>query len=385
MLISHIRLQNWKNFRDIDVNLGERMFLVGPNASGKSNFLDVFRFLRDIAKSGGGLQKAIQDRGGLSRIRCLAARQHPDIVIDVQLSGTDGDTWRYSIGIKQQQSLPHETVLAHEKVWHNGKVLLSRPDQYDQKDGVRLQQTHLENLTANSLFREIANYLKEINYYHLIPQLIQHPTDFPAPYQSVEDPFGRTFLKKLGATPTSTRRARLRKIGNALRYAVPQLENLDFKLDEQDGTPHLEVLYNHWRQFGAKQRENQFSDGTLRLISLLWSILDGDATLLLEEPELSLHAAIVRQLPSLIHQMSRARKRKRQLLISTHSAELLYDESLGGQEILVFNPGNEGTRVFPASDNNQIRILLENGFSVAEAVLPHTEPQDIEQLSLVFK
>ena len=71
MLVSCLKLKNWRNFQRIDeIPLRQRQFIVGPNASGKSNLLDVFRFLRDIAKSeGGGLQKAVSDRGGISKIR----------------------------------------------------------------------------------------------------------------------------------------------------------------------------------------------------------------------------------------------------------------------------------------------------------------------------
>jgi predicted ATPase len=60
MIISHVVLKNWRNFQKVDVSLRERVFLIGPNAAGKSNFLDAFRFLRDVAKAGGGLQKAIE-------------------------------------------------------------------------------------------------------------------------------------------------------------------------------------------------------------------------------------------------------------------------------------------------------------------------------------
>ena len=53
---TRLRLRNWKNFPAADVSIRDRMFLVGPNASGKSNLLDAFRFLRDLASPGGGLQ-----------------------------------------------------------------------------------------------------------------------------------------------------------------------------------------------------------------------------------------------------------------------------------------------------------------------------------------
>lgn len=59
---SRLRLRNRKNFSAPDVALQDRMFLVGPNASGKSNFLDAFRFLRDLASSGGGFQEAVRKR-----------------------------------------------------------------------------------------------------------------------------------------------------------------------------------------------------------------------------------------------------------------------------------------------------------------------------------
>ena len=76
MMIKRLKVKNWRNFRELNVPLRERQFVVGANASGKSNLLDIFRFLRDIVKAeGGGLQKAVKDRGGVSKIRCLAAQQ----------------------------------------------------------------------------------------------------------------------------------------------------------------------------------------------------------------------------------------------------------------------------------------------------------------------
>lgn len=104
MIASRLILKNWRNFRSVNVSLGERVFLVGPNASGKSNLLDVFRFLGDIAKPGGGLQKAVSDRGGVPRLRCLAARRYPDIEVEIHLSESSGKetSWKYAIGLKQE-------------------------------------------------------------------------------------------------------------------------------------------------------------------------------------------------------------------------------------------------------------------------------------------
>ena len=92
---------------------------------------------------------------------------------------------------------------------------------------------------------------------------------------------------------------RLKKIEEALHIAVPQLKHLTDTKDES-GIPHLEAIYEHWKE-GSRQREDQFSDGTLRLIGLLWALLDEDSLLLLEEPELSLNIGIINRLPALIH------------------------------------------------------------------------------------
>jgi ABC-type nitrate/sulfonate/bicarbonate transport system ATPase subunit len=142
----------------------------------------------------------------------------------------------------------------------------------------------------------------------------------------------------------------------------------------------LEAVYEHWRPGAGKQREDQFSDGTLRLIGLLWSLLESDSLLLLEEPELSLNSAIVSNLPSLIYRLQRPRKR--QVILSTHSADLLSDKGIGGEEVLLMTPTPEGTQVKLASSNQQIKMLLEGGLSIADAALPLTAPPDIEQMSL---
>ncbi|MFS0515303.1 AAA family ATPase [Nostoc sp. UIC 10607] len=380
MIISHIILKNWRNFLSVDVELGDRVFVVGPNACGKSNFLDVFRFLRDIAKPGGGLQTAVRDRGGVSKIRCLSARQNPKIEIEVHLSdySSHEPIWKYAIGITQQTRGYRQPILAYERVWKENVKLIDRPDKNDEKDELRRTQTHLEQISANADFREITKFFESVLYLHLVPQLLRYPDAFSGPGVS-EDPFGRSFLERITKTPEKTRKSRLTKIENALRTAVPQLKRLTDTKDEM-GVPHLEAVYEHWRPKAGKQREDQFSDGTLRLIGLLWSLLETDSLLLLEEPELSLNAAIVKKLPSLMYRIQR--QKKRQIILTTHSADLLEDEGIGLEEILLLTPSPEGTNVIQASSLDNVRDLLDGGFNVAEAVLPLTKPSEINKLEL---
>jgi predicted ATPase len=379
MIISRIKLKNWKNFKEVDVPLKNRVFAVGPNASGKSNFLDVFRFLRDIAKPGGGLQNAVLDRGGISKIRCLAARTHPDVEVEIHLSEYDSEkvNWKYAIGIKQEVRGYRLPVLTYEKVWQGEKLILSRPDSQDKKDKERLTQTHLEQINANKEFREITRFLESTVYLHLLPQLLKHPQSFTGP-DLPGDPFGKGFLERISKVNEKTRNAWLKKIEAALKIAVPQFNQFEYK--EENGKPHLEALYDHWRPKAGKQKEDQFSDGTLRLIGLLWSLQESDSLLLLEEPELSLNSAIVTRIPALIYKLQKPKKR--QVLISTHSMDLLSDKGISLDEILLLSPSVEGTVIHTASSIPEIKAMMDGGMTPASAILPRTKPKNINQLTL---
>ena len=374
MIVSRLILKNWKNFQSADVTLGPRVFLVGPNASGKSNLMDAILFLQGIAGMRGGLQEAIQDRGGLSHIRSLSAKKNALVEIQIFLSDEQGQRprWIYSLGIEENEN-SRPPRLIYERVWEGEKQILSRPDEEDAKYPERLEQTYLESKTSHQQFREVAAFVQSLQYHSFVPQLLQKPATFAGP-ETQDDPFGRRFLERIENTSPKVRAVRLNKIQAALQAAVPQLEDLSLIWDEASRTPHLETRFRHWLSGSKKQREDQFSEGTLRLIALFWSLLDDATTLLLlEEPEISLPGCVVRRLAAEIHSVQSRRKQMRQVIISTHSFDLLSDLGIGGEEVLVLEPGPEGTTVRPASSIPETRDLLEAGFSAGEAVLPRVE------------
>lgn len=388
MIISHIALKNWRNFRSVDASMTERVFLVGPNASGKSNLLDVFRFLRDIARSGGGLQEAVRLRGGVSKIRCLAARSHSDIEIEVHITDDSNSkvVWKYAVGITQTGGgvFMSKAKLKYEKVWDgSNRLIVDRPNEKDKTDNKLLEYTHLEQPTSNVEFREIADFFESIHYLHIVPQLLRNPSSFQKS-NGHEDFFGRDFLERINKTNFKTRDAFLKKINAALKAALPQFDDLQLVKDDM-GIPHLEALYKHWRPKAGKQREDQFSDGTLRLIGFLWALQDGNKPILLEEPELSLHPGIVNKLAEIIGRLQRRKTGRRQVLVTTHSYELLTNRGIGGDEVLMLIPDEEGTEVKKASSDKEIMTLLRSGLCVADAVLPLTAPRSLDQLSIPFE
>lgn len=370
-----LSLENWRNFSKVEANLQRRVFLVGPNACGKSNLLDVFRFLQEIVSIGGGFQGAVRNRGGVSRLRCLAARRYPEIAINVQVATEENPMeWEYELRFKQDNR--GRPLIAKEQVIHNSNTILDRPNENDREDPERLSQTYLEQVNVNREFRELSSFFSSVRYLHIVPHLVRDPD------RSVgkkNDPFGGDFMEQIARTIEKIRRARLNQIRKALVVAVPQLKTLELFRDTR-GTPHIRGKYEHWRPQGAWQTESDFSDGTLRLIGLLWAMLDGSGPLLLEEPELSLHSEVVTFLPQMVARIQR--RTGRQVLMSTHSPDLLGDSGIGLDEILLLQPDIEGTSVRAADEIEEVRHLLAGGLSPAEAVIPRTRPKDASQLPL---
>lgn len=384
---SHLKLKNWRNFTQVDVKLVRRMFIVGPNAIGKSNLLDVFRFLREVAAEGGGLATAVKNRRGISRLRSLHYRApaSSDIEIVVEAMATDGSSWRYLLafnkGDKKQGSVP---VVTKEEVWKLTSLdatwaqLVKRPSQEDKADPKLLTQTWLQQVTQNQSFRELAEFFASVSYLHLVPQLIREEQR-PAEESLGADAYGRDLLSRIRGTASKTKEARLERIRKILATAVPNLTELEL-VPDLNNNPHLQARFKHWRGPAAKQDEREFSDGTLRLIGLLWALQEKSGPLLLEEPELSLHTALVRQLAPFIARAQRVAG-GRQAFISTHSDELMSDQGIGPNEILLVRSASEGSVVIHGADIAGIREALEGGLTAADVVMPMTAKEQIDLFS----
>lgn len=371
---SHLRLQNWRNFRDVDIDLRPRAFFIGPNASGKSNIVDAFRFLHDLVVVGGGLAEAVRRRGGISKVRCLHGRIPSNVEVEVEIN-IGGTLWTYFMSFNQKKSEDRPRIV-RERVTKNNLVILDRLDRDAKDDPLTLTQTIIEQIAQNKKFREIYDFFSSIRYSHIVPQIIR---DARREVDDHEDPFGGDFLRKIHETGKRQRDARLKRMREALAVAVPQFEDLAFELDD-GGRPHLAAAYRHWRKNPSKQREDTFSDGTLRLLGLLWAIGEKEGPLLLEEPELSLNDSVVAQIPAMLSKMQRLSGR--QIIVTTHSEALLSDKGVGPAEVHILTVTENGTVVTTANKVSEVTQLYEAGLSMGEAGLPLVKPTGVEQLAL---
>lgn len=378
MRITRLVLKNWRNFKDVDVQLRKRVFLVGPNASGKSNFLDAFRFLREIAVSGGGLERAVSLRGGVSKVRSLHSRRYPNIIIAVELGdNAESPEWSYHLEFNQNNN--KRPIVKREIVKQKNKILLDRNIENEADDPELQTQTDLEQVRANIKFRGIPEFFRTIQYLHIVPQLVREPDRSVG---KADDPFGGDFLERLAKFKNDQGNhfeKRLNIINNALNVAVPQLKNLTLEKDYK-GNPHLKGLFEHWRSNAASQEERDFSDGTLRLLGMLWSILDVRGPLLLEEPELSLHPGVVRYIPQMFARIVSEKKQNVQFLVSTHSVDILSDTGIDPGEILLLRTTKEGSKVESAASITDIKDILNAGINMADIIISKTTPEKAGEL-----
>lgn len=252
MRFRKIVLKNWKNFRETEIKVGDHLILVGENASGKSNLLDAFRFLRDISSDGGSLQKAVLSRGGMRSIRNFYVKQE-DVSIRVEMEDEFGKQWIYELVFKQASRPRKEVEVVKEYVAFDGRSLLERSNEEDRKDPARLSASFLRSTVANKDFRVIPEFFSSIR-------------------------FAGSFLWEMETTPTEILASNLTLIEWELQDALKI--NLRLSVEEEYG--RTSILFRIGRR---KIREEDVSEGTFRLMGLLWDALNATGPLLIEEPE----------------------------------------------------------------------------------------------------
>ena len=382
--ITRVVLKNYKSIAACDVRLQPLTFLVGRNGSGKSNFLDALRFVADALNS--SLDHALRDRGGISDVR-RRSRGHPNhFLVHLEFALPEGSTGYYAfrIGARKRGEyqvqteacrIQNEQRLTPEEYFRvdNGKVTSTSVDVAPPAATDRL---YLVNAAGLPGFRPVYDAFSQMGFYNLNPDKIR----------DLQSPNPREVLLRDGSNLTSVLTqlspAVKKSIEEYLAKVVPGVhrvdvekfgpkETLEFRQDVA-GDKHP------WRFLA-----NNMSDGTLRALGILVALFHGNqkaekrVTLVgIEEPEIALHPGAV----AVLLDGLRDAAHRTQVIVTTHSPELLDNKHLDVESILAVEADDGNTVIAPVDEASK-SVVQDRLFTAGELLRSNQLQPDPAALS----
>lgn len=344
--ISRVLLKNYKSIAICGVDLGKLTFLVGPNGSGKSNFVDGLRFVTDALRT--SLDHALRDRGGIREVRRRSAGHPTHFSIRLEFASPAGPGhYAFRIGARARgeyevQEEECQIGLSTFRV-ESGKVVRSSVKTPPAASRDRL---YLVNASGLPEFRAIYEALSSMGFYNLNPDRIralQSPD--PGKLLARDGSNLASVLDQLAAHSKGTKD----RIQEYLNKVVPGVYAV-----ERKELGHMETLEFRQRVAGVDDpwrfSAAHMSDGTLRALGILVAIFQAtngagvDVPLVaIEEPEVALHPAAAGVLRDGLREASR----HTQLLVTSHSPDLLDDDELSADSILAVTAEDGTTNIGP--------------------------------------
>lgn len=355
--IREVHLRNYRSIKRAVVHLSDLTVLVGPNGSGKSNFLDALAFVQECLST--SIEAALRSRGGLQRVRYGYSEGDADPVglrVVVELSSDAVADYAFELassGLGLVEVLEERCVIS---------VRGKEPSQFDVRRGAfvvpvpgirsAIEPDRLALYAASGVeeFRPLYDFLTGLRAYSIQPGKMRELRDPESGL--VLDPDGgnaAAVLRNLHEHSTEA----YRRIKSVLGSVVP-------------GMTHVEGATVGGKQFlfFAEQRNSgdlplglfptSVSDGTLRMLGLLLAAYQParPTMLLVEEPEATIHPAAV---DALMAVMLDAAKRS-QVVLTTHSADLLDYKAVPDGSIRVVTRTGSGTLIAPVANSSREAI-----------------------------
>jgi predicted ATPase len=381
-LVTRVILKNYKSIGYCNVCLGSLTYLVGANGSGKSNFLDALHLVRDALA--GSLDNALNERGGLAEVRRRSSGHptHFGIRLEFQLKG--GQTGHYAFNIGALADRGYEVQTEECVIEGVGKGPFFQIERGNLRatsessfPAVTADRLALVAASGLAVFRPVFDALTATGFYNLNPKLMRE----------LQKPQDGRLLKSAGENIVSViahlERAapeQLDIIQEYLQTVVPMIQGIERK---QIGP--METLEFRQGMAGAKHPwrflAQNMSDGTLRALGVLTALFqvsqDYAPTLVgIEEPETALHPAA----SSALREALRRASEKTQILVTSHSPDLLDDLTIDSKSLLsIVSDGGE-TRI-AALDSASRNAIRQQLFSAGELLRLNQLSPDLAELS----
>jgi predicted ATPase len=382
-MIHHVELKNFKSFRELSLDLKERNVLVGPNMSGKTNLLLVFRFLTQMVApvaGGHGLLNALASLGGFQEVVWRGHNQDEPQArsIYLALSGDfkrtrlmekpESEDWKYVLELEGNAGavvVKHETLTVSDargthdliRMGDNSVRFISDPGRGVIAEVPEATRSALEfelpQWAGNEYRQMFASFqffslnpreMKLPNYSNITRVLTETGNNLSAWLMTIENESPEAFQKiKMAAKNLSV-----------TNLFMPQGQAVVWLISEEENVKNLPVF--------------QMSDGQICFIALLSLIFSpfGAPLFCIEEPENHLHPKLLETFVGLLDQSHRALgDTAAQLLVTTHSLHLV-DKLKLEDLILFFRRGGESVHIRPERSSHLQKFLSDEHMGLGE-------------------
>ena len=370
-IIHNIQLRDLLSFGSQSplVELQPLNVLIGPNSSGKSNFIEAIRLLSYLPEN---LENPLLFGGGIDEYHWKGERLvTPEIQVNIDWKPENPLTY-YLRFMAEESSLyfieeylgaspfdsPPEPIY---QLFNNGSSQLffkeevaekiieyKREDISPKKNQSILSQ--LKDPIRYPAFSYLQEILPKIQFYEKLDTgrfsgLRQSQKINALSSQLLED--GSNLVVSLINQPASLRQ----KITDKLRTVFPTVEEIRPKIEGGRAR-----LFIREKRFATETPAERLSEGALRYLCLLTLLLDPDPPpiICIEEPETGLHPHAISQIAELLIDASQ----RTQLIVTTHSDALISGLSECPEAIITCERDDEGTKL-RRLDPEQIKPWLD--------------------------
>ncbi|MEW5854825.1 MAG: AAA family ATPase [Myxococcota bacterium] len=376
-MLTQITLQNFKSFGvRQDVPLRPLTVLVGANNSGKSSFMSVSRFIRNVLHL---RQDAFDLEGGAEGLVHRPLAGSGEVVVGWT---TASGGYESRSALAREDGQIHQE---HERLWHRdagdawavhngvigfgGPMSIEPPPRVDEafnglgwtsrllRDGIekfRPFESVWSPVEHSRIVRlEVAALRKDPHVTDVASELREDggglPTTLERWRREAKEP------KVTGVHEPAIDRTRLEEFKKFLCAAIPEV--IDVVVDLTPDLLHrrLYVVQRDGQKFAAPQ----VSDGVLAIMAMAAHVfsLPPGGVLFIEEPENHVHPLRLRALVDMLR--NAVTTRRCQIVLSTHSPVLLNEFRDEPDAVLLFQRTPEGSRVRPLAEIPELQAELE--------------------------
>ena len=410
MSIKRIEVKNFKSFKELKIDLGKFNVVIGANASGKSNFVRIFEFLRDITSS--GLDNAISMQGGVEYLRNMNIGASEPLSIKAVsdkefrwgletkagLTGmkTYKTTYEFTLRFNKRGSgfriVKDELIqkckffrlerkgkkIVEKEILGEGEILISRsngrinidlnipPKLSLKKEDIFPPFLREEELPKHTLLLEyffipplipLKGIFSEISIYDFDPKLPKKATPITGKAELEEDGSNLSIILK---NITGDREKR-RKLFNLVKDLLPFVEDVDVeKFADKSLLFKLKESYFKTQYLPA----SLISDGTINMTALIVALyFEEKPFVIIEEPERNIHPSLISKVVEMMKDASQTQKK--QVVVTTHNPEFV--KYAGLENLLLVSRDEDGfSTISRPADKEEVKTFLKNDIGIEE-------------------